>query len=260
MTLTRVNTNGITGGGPLSGFRNLIINGNPTINQRAYVSGTNTGGANEYTLDRWRVVTSGQNITFSTTAGVCTVTAPAGGVEQVIEGASILGGTYVLSWTGTATATVNGGAVAKGGTVTLTGGSNATVRFSSGTFTKVQLEPGSVAMPFEERPIGVELQLCQRYYEEVWCQWATNGSANMDHFNTRFAVAKRAAPTMACFADTTAYAKSGTAANVRNKTGSADIAVGTITADGSTDGFSISYSSPSGAANMRATATASIEL
>jgi hypothetical protein len=260
MTLTRVNTNGITGGGPLSGFRNLIINGNPTINQRGYVSGTNTGGANQYTLDRWRVVTSGQNITFSTTAGVCTVTAPTGGVEQVVEGASILGGTYVLSWTGTATATVGGNAVANGGTVTLTGGSNATVKLSDGTFTKVQLEPGSVAMPFEERPIGVELQLCQRYYEEVWCQWATNGSANMDHFNTRFTVAKRAAPTMACFADTTAYAKSGTAANVRDKTNSTDIAVGAITGDGSVDGFSISYSSPSGAANMRATATASIEL
>ena len=30
--------------------------------------------------------------------------------------------------------------------------------------TQVQLEEGSVATPFEERPIGVELALCQRYY------------------------------------------------------------------------------------------------
>ena len=29
----------------------------------------------------------------------------------------------------------------------------------------VQLEPGSVATPFEQRPIGTELALCQRYYE-----------------------------------------------------------------------------------------------
>ena len=49
-------------GGPLAGFRNVIINGNPTINQRGYVSGTATSGANQYTLDRWRVVTSGPNI------------------------------------------------------------------------------------------------------------------------------------------------------------------------------------------------------
>ena len=30
--------------------------------------------------------------------------------------------------------------------------------------TLVQLEPGPVATPFEHRPIGLELQLCQRYY------------------------------------------------------------------------------------------------
>jgi hypothetical protein len=151
-------------GGPLAGFRNAIINGNPIINQRGYVSGAATSGANQYTLDRWRVVTSGQNISFTDSANVRTVTAPAGGCEQVVEGASILSGTYTLNWTGTATATVDGTAVAKGGNVTLTGGTNATVRFSSGTFSLVQLEPGPVATPFEQRPIGTELALCQRYF------------------------------------------------------------------------------------------------
>jgi len=32
---------------------------------------------------------------------------------------------------------------------------------------KVQLEEGSVATPFEQRPYGLELSLCQRYYEVI---------------------------------------------------------------------------------------------
>ena len=39
----------------------------------------------------------------------------------------------------------------------------------SGTFdiAQVQLEAGSVATPFEIRPLGVELSLCQRYYQRI---------------------------------------------------------------------------------------------
>jgi hypothetical protein len=44
---------------------------------------------------------------------------------------------------------------------------NAQTGITSGTvaFSMVQLEPGAVATPFEQRPIGTELSLCQRYYE-----------------------------------------------------------------------------------------------
>ena len=35
------------------------------------------------------------------------------------------------------------------------------------TIAQVQLEKGSVATPFENRPIGLELSLCQRYYEKI---------------------------------------------------------------------------------------------
>lgn len=149
--------------GPYAGLRNLIINGNPLINQRGYVSGTATIIANQYTLDRWRVVTSGQNVSWTDSAGVRTVTAPAGGMEQVIEGLGLLGGVYTVNWTGTATCTVGGASVAKGAQVTLTGGANVTVRLTGGTWSKLQIEPGPIATPFEQRTAALELDLCQRY-------------------------------------------------------------------------------------------------
>jgi len=144
--------------------RNLIINGSGRVNQREYVSGTSTSSANEYTLDRWRVVISGQSLSFSGDDAGRTMTAPTGGVEQEIEGANILGQTYVISFVGTATCTVDGVGKSSGGTVTLTKNTNATVKFSGGTFSDVQLELGDVVTPFEKRPIGKELALCQRYY------------------------------------------------------------------------------------------------
>lgn len=144
--------------------RNLIINGSGRINQRGYVSGAATSGANQFTLDRWFVVTSGQNLSFTGDASGRVMTAPAGGARQVVEGANIIGGSYVLNWTGTATATVNGTARTKGEVFTLTANTNVVVAFVGGTFTDVQLERGSVVTPFEWRSVGQELALCQRYY------------------------------------------------------------------------------------------------
>jgi hypothetical protein len=186
-------------------FRNKIINGNFSINQRVYVSGTATIAADQYTLDRWRVATSGQNLTFSGSGTGNIVTAPAGGIEQVIESLNIEGGTYTLSWTGTATGAVNGTAVSNGGQVTLTANTNATIKFSSGTVSQVQLESGSVATPFENRPIGTELALCQRYYESwtntsgvgqnVVTAYGIGGNNAVAHTYS-FQTAKRATPTV----------------------------------------------------------------
>lgn len=153
--------------------KNLLINANPLINQRGYVSGTNTTGANEYTLDRWRVVTSGQALTFSTSENVVTLTLPVGGIEQVIEGLNIQSGTHTISFvaTGDTVCTVDGVTKVSGDTFTLTGGTNATLKFSSaagtGTVKLIQVEKGSVATDFEHRSYGQELALCQRY-TYVW--------------------------------------------------------------------------------------------
>lgn len=185
-------------------LRNRIINGNFNINQRGYVSGVATTGANQYTLDRWRVVISGQSLTVTASGNGNVVTVPAGGIEQVIEGANIEGGSYTVSWVGTATCSINGAAATNGGTYTLTAGANQTVKFTGGTLSKVQLEPGTSATAFEQRPIHMELAACQRYYEagsvtvDVYC---SSGSSSTSRVG--FAVAKRVAPTIAQVATAT---------------------------------------------------------
>jgi len=175
--------------------RNLIINGSGRVNQRAYVSAVATTVANQFTLDRWFVITSGQNLTFTGNDADRTMTAPAGGVAQVIEGRNIVGGTYVINWTGTATCTVGGVARLKGATFTLTANTNVTVRFTGGTYTDVQIELGTVATAFERVDIGLELAQCQRYYEtgQLFMQTGTTGHYGV---GTQFSVPKRATPTM----------------------------------------------------------------
>jgi hypothetical protein len=215
--------------GPLAGLRNLLINPLGTVNQRGYTSGSATSTANQYTLDRWRVVTSGQNLAWTESAGVRTMTAPAGGVEQVIEGASILSGTYTLNWEGTATATVGGTARTKGEIFTLTGGSNVTVRFTGGTFSKPQLEPGSVVTPFEQRPIGLELALCQRYYEVVshrQVNVAVSASSESGQIDFKYSVTKRATPTTNVASSSVSGAVTGTGSVANSTSQGASFAFG----------------------------------
>lgn len=188
-----------TGAIPTASFKNLLINAQGIVNQRAYTSGTATTGANQYTIDRWRVVASGQSLvsTLNTTHRV--MTAPVGGIEQVVEGVLIAGGDYSLSWVGTATATINGSAVSNGAKATLPAGTNATVRFSGGTFSFPQLERGNVT-PFEYLPPEVMLMRCYRYYESSDGAMAFTQAGNSGSVPQRLPVgyktAKRISPSV----------------------------------------------------------------
>lgn len=62
------------------------------------------------------------------------------------------------------------------------------------------MEEGSVATPFEQRPIGLELSLCQRYYESGVSQPFLGQAPAYDNTDrmgiANFAVTKRVPPTM----------------------------------------------------------------
>jgi hypothetical protein len=82
-------------------------------------------------------------------------------------------------------------------------GATSVVSTNGATFyiTGVQLEAGTVATPFERRPIGTELSLCQRYYEGIsslqYRAIAAASYAGSQNFS--FLNEKRAAPTITIF-------------------------------------------------------------
>lgn len=88
----------------------------------------------------------------------------------------------------------------------------------SGTFdiAQVQLEEGSVATPFEERPRGLELSLCQRYYVSyVIPQDYSDGYNNAILYRNYFLpVEMRVQPSSFTILTQFQYYSGGTAANV----------------------------------------------
>jgi hypothetical protein len=111
------------------------------------------------------------------------------------------------TFSGTANAWVGSDIRTVTGAVSVVGTSGATFYI-----TGVQLEAGSVATPFERRPYGTELALCQRYYYKMLAEDADlwfGPSANQTGSNARglvtFPVTMRVKPT--------ALEQTGTAAN-----------------------------------------------
>jgi hypothetical protein len=97
---------------------------------------------------------------------------------------------------GTAGAWAGANYVSATGAVSVIGTLNATWYV-----TGVQLETGSVATPFERRPYGTELMLCQRYYWKGGnaCAGIFN-SGTTARFGVLFPVEMRAAPTVSAIA------------------------------------------------------------
>jgi hypothetical protein len=113
---------------------NLLINGDFKINQRGAIS--RTENANEYNYDRWYY--DGTNL-----------------IQPIEEGNYKPSTTYTLSGDNITTEQL---------TSPVSGSWNVTVPTNADN---VKLEEGNIATAFESRPMGLELFLCQRYYQII---------------------------------------------------------------------------------------------
>lgn len=117
---------------PTGAFRNVLINGSLAINQRGEDVASVAVGA--YGQDRWKRT--------------------AGGMTQVVEeGTFVPGVIYTLSGTGVTTQQLTSPA-----------SGHWTIPDVPVTARNIQLEQGPVQSPFELRPPGIELSLCERYF------------------------------------------------------------------------------------------------
>jgi hypothetical protein len=129
------------GAGILSGFRNKIVNGDFTINQRA--AATKAQAVGVYGYDRWK--------------------GHAQGIEQVVE--NLPAGDYTLSWTGGGNGSFAGTTGVSPVKATTAGGNISVVVPVAAT--RVSLLRGDATAdpdPYPARHISQELALCQRYF------------------------------------------------------------------------------------------------
>lgn len=189
----------------MRGIRNMLINADFMVNQVAYGGGATTA-AGQYIYDMWKVNVSGQSAPLSASGISNTVTAPAGGLVQIIEALNVVGGICTLSWSGTATASVTQAStttpLTSGGQVTLVAGAQCFVTFSGGTVKEPQLEAGPFQTRFDQMSPALSLIECMRYFERLDCCLLGYGNTNdLMGGSFYYKVRKRTVPSAVLVAD-----------------------------------------------------------
>ena len=194
------NFNELYGGAmAVSSFKNLLINGDFRLNVRNFAGGTLA--ANTYGFDRWRAL--GASVAINVSSASVSLN---GTICQIIEAPNLAGQTVTVSVSNpsgpitvklqpdattatSATGTITAGAGTRSVTLavpaTLTGNvyvlltTAGSISFDAfGKRAGVQLEIGSVATSFDQRPIAAETMLCQRYARIVQGGGLTGVSLN----------------------------------------------------------------------------------
>lgn len=216
-----------TNAGPL-GDRNFFINAEFTVNQRNFTGNTVAAGA--YCYDRWKGGTGGATLVISgnsvTLTGRLTqvIELPRGLAGEVIT-VSVLAPSGTLDVTvaaaGTGSGTVTGTimtSTGRGGatlTVPTTATGNLSVTFyavAAVSFSQPLFEMGASVTKFRPRPLGITIDLCERYYQTVVMSyrfWAGNTATS--YLSNQLRVRMTAAPTITTLA-------AGTLTNVTTAT------------------------------------------
>lgn len=183
--------------------KNILINAECLINQRAFAGGALASGV--YGYDRFKAGTGGCN--FSVSVGVWTHTS--GPIVQIVEAPTGVYGTDVTFSVedptgpinvniGGMTGTITAGSGRRGVTFAIPSGSgNLTAQWSATgvTYKRPQLERGDAVSGYDYRSIGHELLLCQRYYEVGDYFHSAYGSAGQQiNTSVPFKSTKLAAP------------------------------------------------------------------
>lgn len=153
---------------------NLAYNGNFRINRRDYTSSALAAGA--YGHDRWKAGAGGCTYAYTSATLSNIVNITVGSLKQILPARDLpAGGTFTISWTGTATGRVGVNTATPSGSyaaspITITGqteGATMSYEFTGGNVGEVKVEPGAFATPFVAPDPFNEEARCNSFYRVI---------------------------------------------------------------------------------------------
>lgn len=180
---------------------NRLHNAGFRVNQRAFTTGTALA-AGDYGPDRWKAGAGGCTYIRLNVGGanIFQIQITAGTLVQIIEAQDLEGGSYVLSWSGTAQAQINGGGFSSSplAVTGITVNTNLTVEFSTGFLSQPQFQAGTVAGAFDWCPVALDEIKCQRFFLSANIQAAAYaaGAGSVQGAFYPFPTIMRAAPSI----------------------------------------------------------------